>query len=391
MMSKNILWLASWYPNELNPIDGDFIQRHARAVSLIHKVDVIFIKKDEKGKITKKVKKQAHKSGNLTETIIYYKPFKTGLRSLDKIISHARYKKLYKQALQKYMKVNGKPSFVHVHVAMKAGIIALWLKKKFGIPFILSEHWSGYFPETNPNIDKLSFVIKKWYKKIFSASSFNTAVSKSLANEIIKRFNVKVGIIPNVVDLDIFYPIEKEPNLIVQFIHISTDTYQKNTKQILEAFAEVKKRGYLFSLIFYVSDPAKLLLRVKEYDLDRETIIYGEVPQKILAKDLANADALVLYSDNETFGCVVIEANACGLPAILSDLNVFREYAVENKTALFAKPADVNSLCNTIISFINKRNEFNKIEIAEYVKRKFGFQPVASLFNELYKKFAIEK
>ena len=42
-----VLWLASWYPNQLDKFTGDFIQRHARAVSQYCKVHVIFVKKDE--------------------------------------------------------------------------------------------------------------------------------------------------------------------------------------------------------------------------------------------------------------------------------------------------------------------------------------------------------
>ena len=55
-MNKNILWLPGWYPNILSPYDGDFIQRHARAVALFQKLTVIYIKKDEKGIVTQNKK-----------------------------------------------------------------------------------------------------------------------------------------------------------------------------------------------------------------------------------------------------------------------------------------------------------------------------------------------
>ncbi len=40
------LWLTSWYPNQLDEWNGDFIQRHARAVSLYCNVEVIHVEAD---------------------------------------------------------------------------------------------------------------------------------------------------------------------------------------------------------------------------------------------------------------------------------------------------------------------------------------------------------
>ena len=55
-MSNSILWLASWYPNELAPFDGDFIQRHAQSVSILHMVEVLHVINDEK-EINAQIKK----------------------------------------------------------------------------------------------------------------------------------------------------------------------------------------------------------------------------------------------------------------------------------------------------------------------------------------------
>ena len=42
------LWLVSWYPDKISPFNGDFIKRHAEAVSLYDDVHVIYVTKDEK-------------------------------------------------------------------------------------------------------------------------------------------------------------------------------------------------------------------------------------------------------------------------------------------------------------------------------------------------------
>lgn len=380
-----ILWLCSWYPNELKPFEGDFIQRHAKAVSLIHEVQVIFIKKDEHGTITKSISKEITTGANLTETIIYYNPFKTRIGVIDKIISDYQYKKIYKNTLKEYLEQNVKPPFVHVHVAMKAGIAALWLKKKFNIPFILSEHWTGYLPEAKPNIYDQDFTFRCSSKNIFAHAYKVTAVSKVLANDLNRIYNVQPVIIPNVVDTNIFFSVEKKQMPITKFIHISTITHQKNITQVLEAFSIAGKKGYQYELTFYTPEVEKLKMLINEYGISSNTVVHEDVPQHLLAKDIQNSDALILYSRYETFGCVVIEANACGIPALLSDLPVFREYIVENKSGVFAKPNDPEALSEVIIQFIKNRNGFNRKEIENDVSSKFNYAAVAKQFDEVYK------
>ena len=130
---------------------------------------------------------------------------------------------------------------------------------------------------------------------------------------------------------------------------------------------------------------AGILQQVKEKDLFERIIFKEEVPQNILAEDMQQADALILYSRYETFGCVVIEANACGVPAILSDLPVFGEYIIENTTGIFAEPNNPESLADTIIKFIQTKRSFSQAQIATNTKEKFSYEVIAKQFDDLYK------
>ena len=76
-MNKEILWLPSWYPNKIDPFDGDFIQRHAYAVSLHKKIHVIFARPDESGKITNSVQadfiqRKSHRTNHLLQKIRFF-------------------------------------------------------------------------------------------------------------------------------------------------------------------------------------------------------------------------------------------------------------------------------------------------------------------------------
>ena len=52
------------------------------------------------------------------------------------------------------------PDVVQLNVIQKQGILALWLKKRYRIPYVIVEHWSGYLPE-NGMFKRLSAIKKR--------------------------------------------------------------------------------------------------------------------------------------------------------------------------------------------------------------------------------------
>lgn len=384
-----ILWLASTYPSALHPFDGDFVQRHAQAAALFTGIEVIHVIKDASGHITDNVKETVTINDLLTERIIYYKPFKTSIAFIDRLFSGLKYKRLYRDAVKKYIEQNGKPAFIHVHIAMKAGLTALWLKRNFKIPYILTEHWGGYLTEARPNISDYNFVYKYYWKKIFTGALVCTFVSKYLQDHIIKTYNIQNAVvIPNVVNIGIFYPAQKQPSVKTRFIHISTMIYQKNTEAIIVAMSLVKEDH---PVELYLYGPVNPSLEDLILDLGLQQIIFtkGEVPQEVLSKSIQQSDALILYSRFETFGCVLIEANACGVPVIVSDLEVFHELIEEGVNGLFVEGENPAALAEKLRQFITQKDHFNKKEIAAIAAEKYNYKKVGQQFIELYKKTAV--
>jgi glycosyltransferase involved in cell wall biosynthesis len=382
---KNILWLPAWYPNKTEPLSGDFIQRHARAVSIYCKVHVVFVVKDEKGTITKNSYEENFQSGNLHETIIYYYSPAYKIPLVSKLFSAWKYRKIYKQAVNVYLHSNGKPIFSHIHIADRNGSVGLWLKKKYDVPFILSEHWTIYLPEAKPNFSQTSFFFKLRWKNIIKHARAVTVVSKHLGNamkEIKKEINFSV--IPNVVDEKIFYPVEMMNEKSVHFIHISNLTYQKNFEDIVKAFALVKKTFSSFRVSVFGPERNELKKLVNESGLSENIFFMGEVPQPELAAFLQKTEALILYSRYETFGCVLIEANACGMPAIVSDIPVFHEIINEGENGFFAPGENAEALSKKITWFIEHRGEFSKKKIADNAKEKYNYEKVGKMFSDLY-------
>lgn len=379
-----ILWLASWYPNKCSPFNGDFIKRHAEAVSLFEEVQVICVTRDSTGTVTKDVLTEETAHNKLTETIIYYYSPKYPF-FFDKLFSERKYRQLYKLAVRNHIQKNGKPGLVHVHVAMKAGVIALWIKRTMAIPFVVSEHWSGFLDEASERFDQLPFYFRSLWKKIMKKAAGCSTVSQYLGSAVHRTFPfIKTTIIPNVVNTAIFYPVEGEKKEL-KFIHISGLDELKNPKEIVAAFKIVLDKYPSAVLEVIGSTKKEIVAYSTDLQLTGKVRFREEVPQQQLASELNHSIALILYSSYETFGCVLIEANACGVPVIVSDIPVFHENIEEPVNGFFVKPHDPVTLAEKMIWAIENRPLIDSRAVAAMTGSKFNYGKVGEQFSNWYK------
>lgn len=389
-MLKNepfILWLVSWYPNKLTPYDGDFIQRHARAVSAFVPIHVLHLVRDKDKKVTDSVFIDEKQIGNLTETIIYYSSKDSFFRIADKFFSVQKFRFLYRKYISGLLQKNKIPSFVHVHIALKAGPIAEWIKKKYKIPYFLTEHWTIYLQDAKPNINELDF-----FKRHIIANTVINAqkiftVSNHLGMEIKRKWPiVNYKAIPNVVNLDIFYPGTVVEDDVFRLIHISGLNYQKDPESLFRAAGILKKKGIKFSLdIFGAANDIVKPFLIKE-GIEKEIRVHSEVSQEILAENLRKSHALILYSRYETFGCVIIEANACGIPVVVPDTPLMRELVNDKINGVLAKPNSAEALADVLITLFYNKDQFNRDEIAA-TAQQYSYQRIGEIYYKEYLSF----
>jgi glycosyltransferase involved in cell wall biosynthesis len=379
------LWLVSWYPDKLSPFNGDFIKRHAEAVSLYDEVQVIYLVRDEKGVLTKDVLTEEHAKGNLRETIIYYYSRVTGISFLDKFFSNKKYQELYQQAVSNYLKKNGNPDIVHVHVGMKAGTVANWLREKINLPYVVSEHWTGFLPEATDRYKSLPGYYKSGWRKVMKHAKGWSSVSSWLAKALEKEFQGTKGrVIPNVVDTTIFNTAHTLPEP-GRFIHISGLASFKNPVQLLHGFKIVIGKFPSAKLGIWGSAKKEIVQLAKELQLENHVSFHEEVPQSRLAEEIKKSNALILYSNYETFGCVVIEANACGIPVIVSDIPVFHETVEEGLNGSVVTPNDPAALAEKIMAIIKGNSNFDSSLIARKTARTYSYEAVGKQFSDWYR------
>jgi glycosyltransferase involved in cell wall biosynthesis len=383
-----ILWLASWYPNRLDPWSGDFIQRSAKALAIHHPVDLLHIMKDEKGRLTRRVLIEKQQNGNLTETIIYYKPISTGIAVIDKLISNYTYLSLGKRWLKAYRKQNaGVPMIVEVAVAMRAGLLALWMNRKWGQPYHVQEHWTGYYTTLMPPELQRS---KIWWR--LSDTILKNAVhflpdSRQLGEHINQnRLRIPFDEIPNCVDLTVFFPKEKKAGQNFRFVHVSTLTHQKNVDGLLRAFAHTLRRHPHTELVMVGPNADHWKAWVEADPLLKAAVHFtGSLPYNEVARQMQAADALLLFSRYENLPCVMLEAWCCGLPVVATDVGGIA-YHLTPDNGILVTSENEEALAAGMGRIINQFASFDRAQIAANARAAYSFKTIAEKYAKAYHK-----
>jgi FkbM family methyltransferase len=137
----------------------------------------------------------------------------------------------------------------------------------------------------------------------------------------------KVFIVPEGVDVDTFKPIEKYPKRDkIQFVYFGRWDYRKGTTEVLRAFSEEFKDVVDIELIASVENPypydglKSTEERVKHHNIDTKNIKFVKFPpREEYVNYLQTAHAFVSCARSEGWNLPLIEAMACGTPAIYSN------------------------------------------------------------------------
>ena len=379
----NVLWLVSWYPSRLDSFTGDFIERHERAVSKYVQITVLVILKDEAlGAGEVEIEKTVEQ--NLIVYRVYYG--KTTMPFwLESILSIRKYFKLQKQIYRQIKKDIGKPDIVHVQVAMKAGLLALFLKKMYRLPFVVTEHWTGYYPQSVPSIYNSNFIYKKINKSILQKADLFLPVSKHLGQTVNDFFTpVKYLAIPNVVDTNLFFynAALKLPKF--RFIHPSLMNYQKNAEGILHACVKLKDRGYDFEILMVGKEDDKLKSFAAQNALLNEVVFFmPAVSYATVSQQMQQSSALVLFSRFENLPCVVLEALCCGLPVISSSVGGVAE-VINEANGILVESESIDQLTNAMQIIIDNYENYDRVSIAKKATEAFNYDTIGSQHLTIY-------
>lgn len=363
--------MCGWFPSRVSPTNGDFIQRHAQAVSLKHKVTIIHIISDKNTNGTIEI--DSNTINGIETHIAYLKHTKNPIRKGFLFL------KAYKILLAKIDFFD----MIHLNEAFPFGILSLyskWIQKK---PFIISEHWTGYH---FPNSKNISFLQKKITKIITKNARFICPVTNDLTKSMTTLgFKGEYKRVPNVVDTNLFYPIKNNTSTFT-VTHISNMINEhKNIEGLLRVIAKTEKQIEEINFKIIGENSDKYLNFAKKLNINlKKTTFINQIPHNEIAKELQNSNLFVLFSNYENLPCVILEAFSCGVPVISTNVGGIKEFFPENFGYLI-DTKDETALLNKIkLIFNNFKTDKNKMH--HFVEKEFSETSIANQFTTLYQK-----
>lgn len=180
-----------------------------------------------------------------------------------------------------------------------------------------------------------------------------TAVSDYLRRETLDHFDIDrdIEVIPNFIDTERFSQLNKEhfkralcPNGEKVLVHVSNFRPVKNAQDVVHVFHRLREEGLAIKLLLVGDGPD----RMPAEHLARQLGVYDDVrflgKQEPIEEILSIADVFLMPSGSETFGLAGLEAMACNVPVVCSDIGGLPELVIDGETGFLCPLGDIDAL-----------------------------------------------
>ena len=379
--------IPSWYPSKLNPANGTFfidwsgiLARAGYDVVIIANVLHSFKKLPRYGQLPQKTHQPGMESGLLT-----YRREAINLRPKLAKKSFGVYKKSLTGQFGQASKEQGRPDVVLVHSSLWAGAALAERLSSEAIPFIVVEHLKAFLLP-----DGFSAFQKECVRRTYRCARKIVAVSSALEKQILRIFpeaQGKTTTIHNPVTKQMLAPTafnsRSAPDFT--FIAVSLLRAEKRIDLLLKAFARLVKEGQPARLKLAGNGPLRSSLErlARRLNLGDRIEFLGYLHRGQVAGELQQSDCLVLPSEVETFGVVLVEAMAAGRPVVATRCGGPEDIVTE-ETGLLVPVNDEAALCRAMHTIMDTYGNYEPEKIRRYVVDKFGEQTYVAAFEALF-------
>ncbi len=284
-----------------------------------------------------------------------------------------------------------KLDLLHVHYAIPHAVCAILAKQMSGRDFkiVTTLHGTditvlGY---DSSLIDAIKFGIEK--------SDVVTAVSKALVDQTFELIHPdkQIETVYNFID-DRIYQKTDANHLKTEFgiredekvlIHVSNFRGVKRVQDVVKTFAEIS--AVMPAKLLLVGDGPEMSIictLVRQLSLDDQVIFLGK--QENLEELYSISDLCILLSEKESFGLVLLEAMACGVPCIGTNIGGIPEVIEDGITGYVCEVGDIADISTKAIGLLKDSNlhqQFSRQSL-ERVKTKFKSDEIVKQYERIY-------
>ncbi|HEV1994143.1 MAG TPA: N-acetyl-alpha-D-glucosaminyl L-malate synthase BshA [Candidatus Acidoferrum sp.] len=282
---------------------------------------------------------------------------------------------------------------LHVHYAIPHSVSALLARSMAAprrLPFITTLHGTditlvganrSYLPITRFSIEQSDGV---------------TAISDYLRQRTLQEFDIKhpIEVIPNFVNCDLYQRsagtalrAKWSPNGEPILMHLSNFRPVKRVNDVVEIFAKVREKMPA-KLVMIGDGPdrgsAEYLVRKKR--LQKDVCFLGKQDQ--VYESLAAADLFLLPSQLESFGLAALEAMACEVPVIATNVGGLPEVVENGVDGYLVEPGDVAEAARRAIEILSRADRGREMGQTARVnaRKKYCANDVIPVYERYYQR-----
>ncbi len=279
-----------------------------------------------------------------------------------------------------------RPDVVHAHLP-HAAWLARWSRLVAPDAVVVDTLHSSH---TGTMGRRAGYRTSSWLADHVTAVSQATAESHLAAGMVSEK---KLTVLGNGIELDAWRPdvaartaVRRELRLADEFLWLAAGRLDrvKDYPTLLNAFVSAPATA---RLLIAGTGPleAELVQLAKRLGLEQRVHFLGFEPN--VRRWMQAADGFVLSSRYEGLPMVLLEAGACGLPAVATDVAGTREVIVNERTGWLARAGDANALAQAMAKLMHAPAEERRAmgeRARRMVRERFSMETVLDRWEQLY-------
>jgi len=236
-----------------------------------------------------------------------------------------------------------KPDATLAFFGVPSGVVALFLKLIYKIPYIVSLRGGdvpGFRPYDFRIFHKLLAPLLRVVWKNASAVVANSNGLRDLALAFDSRFDIPI--IPNGVDLEVYEAKDRDESIPL-LLSVGRVVYQKGFDIAMRALAEIKDLDWKWQIAGDGPQMDSLKALSQELGIPDRVIFLGWQSQADLIKQYQQANLFLFPSRHEGMPNALLEAMASGLPVIASRIAGNEELVIDGETGILIPSEDADA------------------------------------------------
>lgn len=269
---------------------------------------------------------------------------------------------------------------IHANWAYPDGVAVYYLSKLCHIPYVITEHQGSI--ATLLNLPYYNSLIGKVYRESRQLILVSPSLLKPL--QLIKAGLPSPIIIPNAIDVQ-SYPLRSHRPALKKLVYIGNLIPAKGLEHLIKALAILTDQGKPYSLDIIGDGKQRAYLSdlISKLKLNELVTLHGLVNPEQIPELLPEFDLLVLPTLVESFGLVLIEAMAAGLP-VLSTYSGGPEYIVVHEVGALVPPGSADTIVAGILDIEQRWQSFIPSQIRTYCQQHFDLRITCEALAQTY-------